>query len=392
MTLRAAQLVRSAAAIVLIAAGAFASTGGFTSATLERSPGAAAYLAQSGAPVAQAAIAHVAVLKGDYPAAIAPARRSLAARPLHPPTMRSLAIAQLETGDHDGAAKTLTLASQLGWRDAATQTLLLDIAIRSGDSRAAAIRLDALARQRQEVQQLKVAMRLILFTPGGPEALAERLAASPVWRDEYVQATDILPVEAYGPWMEMLAALEGEGAAPRPAEYAAFERTLIARGQVQQAIAASRKFGALRRSGAAGFGVIEQGANVSPFVWSVAAGREASVSQARRGAFSARVDGQIGGELVQRVFPIGPGPHRIEMQVDEASNEVERALRWTVTCLPSGALLDPVIRQRPGPDGRIDEIAFVAPAGCEAARIALSSASGQVRADYTLAVSNFRLD
>ena len=55
-------------------------------------------------------------------------------------------------------------------------------------------------------------------------------------------------------------------------------------------------------------------------------------------------------------------------------------------------LLDAVATSRDSGNGRIDEVAFTAPAGCLAARIALGSQAGQVRDDYELTLSEFRLD
>jgi hypothetical protein len=391
--MRAASLARYLAAVVLVLAGAYASAQVITTGALAAYPLAARSIGVSSNAVAQSALAQLALFEGNPAGAIEPARRSLAIRPLDPTTLRSLAVARIETADNVAAARTLTLASQLGWRDIATQVFLLEVTIRAGDAKAAAIRVDALARQRPQLVQTIEQMRRVVQLPGGPEAMAGRLVGEPGWRRLYLPVTDGMPAAAYRPWMAMLASLNGTAAPPQPGEYGAFERELLAKGEVALAIEASRKVGALRRSAASGFGVIAQGDQTSPFGWSVEPGREASVSQPARGALQASVDGQTGGELVRRVFALTPGPHRLTVRVDEASAQAARALRWTVTCLPSGISLDLAASRREiGGDGTIEEVAFVVPTGCLAARVALASQAGQVRDDYALTLSNLRLD
>jgi hypothetical protein len=390
--MRAPPIARYAAAVLLVIAGVYASAQAITTGALNAYPLAARSIGMSSNAVGQSAMAQIALFEGQPADAIEPAGRSLAIRPLDPTTLRSLAVAHLETGNNEAAARTLTLASQLGWRDMATQMFLLEVTIRSADASAAAIRIDAIARQRPQLTQTIGQMRRVLLLPGGPEAMAGRLAGSPSWRTMYLQATDGLPAPVYRPWMTMLEALARNGAPAQAREYAAFERELLARGEVALAIEASRKVGALRATAVDGFGVIAQGEQTSPFTWSVEPGREASVSQAARGTLAASVDGQTAGELVRRVFPLAAGPHRLTMAVSAVSDEAGRALGWTVTCLPSGNVLDVVATSRDSATGRFDEVNFVMPAGCSAARIALASMAGQVRDDYELTLSDFRLD
>lgn len=392
MGLRAARLLRIALAVALLVAGAYASLRALATAVLIRTPLAAGALLPDETPSGQSALAQLTILGGDYAAAIEPARRSLAVRPLHPATLRSLAVSQMETRDGESAARTLTLASQLGWRDVATQTFLLEIALRAGDARAAAIRLDAIARQRPDLVQLKAAMRRLLLVRGGAEALSGRLATYPGWREEYLQATDNLPPALFGPWMAMLGQLKRDGAPPRAAEYSAFERMLLAHGHIGLAVEASRRFGGLGSSEASGFGTIGQGPNASPFAWSIEPGREAAISQALRGSLSAVVDGQTSVELVRRVFPLSAGPHRLTMRIDAAGDDAERGFGWRITCLPAATVLEREATSRAAAGKRTGQINFVAPPGCPAARIALASKAGQVRKGYTVTISDFRLD
>ncbi len=279
MGLAGAQIARFGIAIALAAIGLVASGQGLVTANLARDRDGSALFAPNRTAAGQTSAALRAVAASDFAAAIGPARRSLAMRPLDAATVRLLAASQLETNDARGAGRALTLASQLGWRDPGTQFLLFQVARDAGDVAAAAQRFDALARQRVEAERLKELMRDFLLDPGAPAALAERLSIDPLWRREYLLTTDPIPQQTYRPWLEMLVAMKVAGSPPRPAEASAFVRTLVLFGKIPLAIEASREVGALSRDASPGFGTVAQGDDTSPFVWSVAPGREASVSQ-----------------------------------------------------------------------------------------------------------------
>jgi hypothetical protein len=388
-----AQIARIGIAIALAAAGVLASAQGRVTASLAKDSDGSAELAPNQTASGRTSAALRAVAANDFAGAIDPARQSLAKRPIDAATVRILAAAQLATNDAGGAGRSLSLASRLGWRDPGTQLLLFQVARDAGDVRAAAQRYDALARQRVNAEHLKKLMHDFLLDEGAPAALAERLSINPLWRREYLMTTDPIPAESYRPWLEMLASMKAAGSPPRVAEYTAFERTLVRFGKVPLAIEASRKVGALNRAARAGFDDLAQGEDVSPFEWSVAPGREASISQPKVGMVRVASDGQTGGELVRRMFPVSAGPHRFTVRIDEASSDADRAFAWTVTCLPGGGDLEPEVS---GPsEGRetgTQVIAFVAPAQCIAARIALETVPGRIRRDYSLSVSNAGLD
>ena len=394
MELPGTPIVRFAFAIALAATGVFASAQGLVTESLANSGEAVWTFAPNRTPTGQTEKASRAVASGDYAAAITPARLSLAQRPLDAATLRLLAVSQLNTDNAEGAGRSLTLASQLGWRDTATQFLLFQVARESGDVNGAAIRFDSMARQRMEAERLKDLMHTFLVDPGAPEAMAERLSGNPNWRREYLLTTDPIPSETYRPWLEMLAAMKRIGSPPRPNEYAAIERTLIDFGQIPLAIEASREFGALSKGEAAGFETLSQGELASPFAWSVFPGREASVTQPESDTVRVTADGQVSGTIIQRVVPLGAGTHSFLVRSDGQEPDGEGAFRWTVTCLPSRVELETRTNMTRGLAGEpsTEQVSFVAPAGCLAARIALASLGGRIRGDYALTVSRARLD
>lgn len=392
MALAAASLLRGGIALALAVAGIYASAQGMMVRSLAIQPRPVIFQPLGDTPSGQANAAKLALAAGHPAQAIAPAARSLALRPVNPGILRILALARLGTGDEAGASQALTLASQLGWRDAETQSLLMTIAMSSGDARAAAIRLDALARQKVQPAQMSRAMKAILMLPGGPDALAQRLADNPAWRNDYLQATDSLPSRGYASWMAMLAQLQRLGAPARPAEISAFERTLLTKSQVLLAIKASARFGVLHGARSDGLGEIAQGNDISPFVWAVAQGREAAVSQQAPGSLTVAADGQTGGPVVVRVFPVKAGAHSLSARLTSSGDGEDRAFRWTVSCLPSGAWVDPELSPAATGAARLDRIAFATPASCAAVKIALVSISGLIPRDYAITLSDLRLD
>lgn len=394
MGLSGTQIVRFAFAIAIAAVGIFASAQGLVTESLAKSGQAILSFAPNRTPTGQTERASRAVAAGDYGSAITPARLSLAQRPLDAATLRLLAVSQLNTDNAEGAGRSLTLASQLGWRDTATQLLLFQIARESGDVNGAAIRFDSMARQKMEAGRLKELMHTFLLDPGAPEALAERISGNPKWRREYLLTTDPIPAETYPAWLEMLAAMKRIGSPPRPNEYTAIERTLVDAGQIPLAIEASRTFGALSKGEADGFETLSQGELASPFGWSVFPGREAAVTEPERGMVRVTADGQVGGPIIQRVAPLGAGTHSLLVRSDGQEPDGEAAFRWTVTCLPSRVELETRINSTRSAAGEpsTEQVSFVAPPGCLAARVALTSLAGMIRGDYALTVSRARLD
>ncbi|MDE8650474.1 hypothetical protein [Novosphingobium album (ex Liu et al. 2023)] len=385
-------LTRVGFAIGLLVAGGFGCLQAFSTTIIRYNPAAVLVMGRKDTPTGRSATAQMALLIGQPGTAIALARASLAARPLDPATLRTLALAQLRGGAVDDAARTLTLASQLGWRDRAMQKLLLGFALRAGDVNAAAIRIDALARQKIDPAGTVAAMRAMLLLPGAAEALAQRLAERPAWRIDFLRATDDLPQQAYAPWMAMLAELARLHAPAAPEEINVFERTLIAKSQPTLAITASRRFGTLGSPSPSGLERVFQGLDLSPFVWAVSPGREGSVTQERPGAITVTSQGQNRQALISRIFPIAPGEHVLKMRVTDQAGDADRAFAWSVKCLSASGELPTRIRSQPVPDGNMAQIAFTVPSDCTAASVTLIALPGQLPRQYSATISDLRID
>lgn len=397
MTLRAATLARGLAGLALVIAGGLGCYQSFGQTIARYNPAAILVMGDRDTPTGQSALAQIALLTGRPGEAAAAAGNSLAVRPLDPATLRNLALAHLRLGDNTQGAEELTLASQLGWRDEPTQQLLFGFALRAGDLDGAAIRIDALARQKRDWASLFESARAMLLLPGAPRALAERLAEKPEWRVNFTKSTDLLTPMTYPAWVEMLAEMEKLGAPAKSDEIAVFERTLIAKGQPGIAIAASRRFGVLRKSAPAGLGKVAQGGDQSPFIWSVDSGREGAVSQARSGAISVTGDGQAASLYIQRVFPLAPGNHTLRLREHADSPNGQEGFGWTITCLPSGTNLKPSQSQQAQPPsgdnaGTAVSLAFGTNPECPAVRVALSSLAGQIPGTYSVSYSDLHLE
>jgi hypothetical protein len=108
--------------------------------------------------------------------------------PLDPGSTALLGIARFRAGDGPGADRAFRVAGQLGWREGFTQTYWMGRALEIGDWRIAAMRLDALLRQRPALLAERRLMDPIEGNPAGRAALAERILAAPNWLRPYTAA------------------------------------------------------------------------------------------------------------------------------------------------------------------------------------------------------------
>lgn len=123
-----------------------------------------------------------------------------ARRPIPAETLRTLAIAQISAGLTDAGLHTIQIAGQRGWRDPATQSAMLQIAISSGDESEAARRFAALLIQLgiDDAQLADVATALFVQPDGASAAeLAEVIAGTERWQDTFLRrGARIFPEES----------------------------------------------------------------------------------------------------------------------------------------------------------------------------------------------------
>jgi hypothetical protein len=127
----------------------------------------------------------VLIEQGQAQAALAKGEAAVRDAPLDPGSTALLGIARFRAGDTAGADRAFRIAGQLGWREQFTQTYWMGRALENGDWRIAALRLDALLRQRPALLAERRLLDPIESSAAGRAALAERMLAAPGWLRPY---------------------------------------------------------------------------------------------------------------------------------------------------------------------------------------------------------------
>lgn len=127
-----------------------------------------------------------AIADARYDDALAIAQTAVARAPIEPTSATLLGAAWLGKGDEDRAREAFTVAGRLGWRVPLTQAYWMRAALDAGDTRVAALRLDALLRQQPALLGNDKLLAQIEESPEGRTAVAARLAMHPPWLGYYV--------------------------------------------------------------------------------------------------------------------------------------------------------------------------------------------------------------
>lgn len=123
--------------------------------------------------------------RGQPQRALTTAQTALARSPLDPESPALLGLARLQTGDDRAAERAFVVAGKLGWRVPSVQAYWMDRALASSDYKVAAMRLDAMLRQRPDRVDERRLLDPMERNPAGQEALAARMAAAPAWLATY---------------------------------------------------------------------------------------------------------------------------------------------------------------------------------------------------------------
>lgn len=149
------------------------------------------------------------IAQGQAQAALTLGEAAVRDAPLDPGSTALLGIARFRTGDSAGADRAFRIAGQLGWREQFTQTYWLGKALEIGDWRVAAMRLDALLRQRPDLLAERRLLGPLETSRAGRAALAERILSAPAWLNPYAAP----PADVPRPVLLLRAQVLGEVAA-----------------------------------------------------------------------------------------------------------------------------------------------------------------------------------
>lgn len=159
-----------------------------------RHPGLARYVPGFLAAEAHRSDSAAALQAGDNKAAITAAERAIRADPVDPRSTALLGAGQLASGQAVGADRSFRIAARLGWRDPLTQLYFMNLALRGGQPRLAALRLDAILRQAPDFPIRDMLLAQFEGNPAGRAALAERLALRPPWTFAYMNKASAVPL------------------------------------------------------------------------------------------------------------------------------------------------------------------------------------------------------
>ncbi len=327
--------------------------------------------------------------EGEYVAGRVDQARDLAILSLRaaPFDVRALRVLgqTLATTDADKADELLTLAGNWSLRDDPSHAWLIERRLRRGDYVGAFGHADVLARRREDLRPVffRLFATAAALDPRAGPALLQRMAARPVWRTDFL---DYLRTFPDGPKVQALLALglnEGEG------RLADFELEVIYLDWLK----AGRLPGLLelrRRTGRPPAGTVVDGGfdgtpGPQPFGWFLPAspGVTAAFSEdaSREGehALFIQSDGFLAVDVARQLVALKPGAATLSYSTWVESGETDPRLRWTLTCVESGArVVQSVVP--PSPQWTARRVTFtVPPSNCTAQWLALEGTQGARR-------------
>lgn len=138
--------------------------------------------------------AAIRALRLGQPGALKAAQNAVSADPVDPHSAALLGGASLLLRQQGQADRAFRVAAQLGWRDPLTQLYFMNLALRSGDTDLAALRLDALLRQNPLLPARDVILSAFEGSREGRDAIARRLALRPAWTSQFMGKDTLLPL------------------------------------------------------------------------------------------------------------------------------------------------------------------------------------------------------
>lgn len=208
------------------------------------------------------------VAVGIPASALGPARLAVARDPANPATAAVLGAALLAVRRPAEAGAAFRIAALGGWRDVLTQVYWMQAALGVGDTKAAVVRFDALARQYPGAPAVAAAAGLLEASPEGRTALARQLAGGANWANSYAAFESSAPPERMHNRAEVLIATAAFGrvlgcAAVAPAVGALAESDALTAARLWRAHCPEARGEDTPSDGA----MIRQGAPRVPFDW-----------------------------------------------------------------------------------------------------------------------------
>ncbi len=307
------------------------------------------------------------------------ARQALAGAPLGGEALRDLSILARARGHETTADALLKRSARFGYRDTATQAMLLQSALKNNDFPGAMLRMDAILRVQPTFKtSLFPLMGAILNQPGGAQAIASTLAPHPAWRSDALAALADREADT-APVIRLSAELQRRGSPANASEQEVFLTRLVRDEQFAPALAMWRaSLGAGAAPELAPYDEAFRGLPGSPpFNWRLNH-EPGVVAELSGGALHIEYSSRASVTLARQLVVLGPGQHRLTgvYAIDEGASGA--ALNWSIQCAtPTGAVLaqtrQPAQAQR---DWSPIAAGFNVPADCPAQWLALTGIAG----------------
>lgn len=157
---------------------------------------------------------------------------------LQPTSVRALwayAAAEKALGKASSSAQALALAGQGGWRDQATQLMILQEALTQGRLKAAMARAEAIVRVGEQRAPMFQVFRLLGGTPQVEPILVDRLRADPDWRPQFFNADGNIPMAEVRTMARLLTDLAASGQKVKRSEARSTIAMFVNAGETREA-------------------------------------------------------------------------------------------------------------------------------------------------------------
>lgn len=321
------------------------------------------------------------------------ARLSLSAlsqTPLNVRALRVRALALEGLGRTPQAKALFQFAGSRGWRDNQVQAWLLRDALSRRRYGEAFLHADALARRRQELwPSIFLLFEFAAADPAGADALAQRLAQRPNWREAFLEALARSPQQDAAV-AHVFQLVDRGPAALSMAELGDLPGRLAREGRYREAFQALKSFKAGRSMAEVPFdGAFADRQGVAPFTWDrvgkTGVTLDFAPSPGRLGHNALRVgyDGFSSTDLLRQALALEPGDYRLTGDVHQEEGD-PRLLSWAVRCIADGRTLATISQGSDSlgaPDAwRPFSVTFTTPAtGCDGVWLVLTGAPGERR-------------
>lgn len=281
-----------------------------------------------------------ALAQGQAKEALELGKAAIADAPTDPQSTAMLGAGRLAMGSRGGAEVAFRVAGKLGWRVPVTQSYWMDRALRAGDYRIAALRLDALLRQQPALHRQRPLLDPMERNPAGRSALVERMAAGPGWLSSYAGDVHDLPADIMLQRVPVLAEAAEKGLVLGCPAIAPTVNRLAVLGQVRDGLGLWRAHCPAAGTGLLGdslFQMAGPGEKPSAFAWELLGsdgltlGFVASPSGPGK-RLTVQGSAPRTRPVLSQLLALAPGRYALTWRSGDSQNRASKALLAAVVC------------------------------------------------------------